>query len=126
MTEITKGLIAKIERATQSAQIQIRRSVAIDEAQERINSLSLSIAISAGASRRSIESAAAASGIIRNTTTISEVSMVSSSLAPEIASSMRPPIASTYEMSDMTMTPIIAPTPIIPSLFDIREIQAGR
>lgn len=121
MAEITKGLIIKIERATQSTQMQIRQRIAIDEAQERTSSMSLSIAASSGASKRSIESASVASNILKNTTTVSNIS--SSFAASEISSSMRPPIISTYEISDMTMTPFAAPTPIIPSLFSTREID---
>lgn len=120
MTEITKGLITKIERATQSAQIQIKRSVTIDEIHERINPMNLSVAISAGASKNSTESAYVASEILKNTTTVSNAILPNST---EISSSMRPPIISTYEMSDMTMTPFVAPTPIIPSLFSTREID---
>lgn len=120
MTEITKGLITKIERATQSAQIQIKRSVTIDEIHERTNPMNLSVAISAGASKNSTEFAYVASEILKNTTMVSNAILPNST---EISSSMRPPIISTYEISDMTMTPFAAPTPIIPSLFSTREID---
>ncbi len=126
MTEVTKGLIIKIERATQSAQVQIRRSIAVDEAQYRISSMNLSNAISIGANSRSTESALAASNILKNTTTISDEIMSSNEAATEISSSMRPPIVSTYELSDMTMTPLVAPTPIILPLFDHNKITGKK
>jgi len=124
MTTLTKGLIIKIERATQSSQAQIRRADAIDNARNRMSNLPLSIAEDSNrTNERSLESAQVASNILRNATVIHNTGSMSMDNESELSSSMIRQTISTYEMSDATSSPIIAPTPMLFSLFDIRKLR---
>ncbi len=123
MSSVPIGLMIKIDRATQTARQQIIRSIIVDETREAVADLSLEVAESIGVNKLCTITAGAATEILQRTTTISDiVTAISSS----IATSTTKPVISAYEISDVSTTPIISPTPILLSLFDISEIKGGQ
>jgi hypothetical protein len=119
---ITNGLMIKINRATQTAQQQIVYSIVVDETMEKTSGLSLKAAESIGVNKSLTTTAVAASEILQRTTIINDtITAISSSMASTDAR----PVISTHEVSDTSTTPIVLPTPIILSLFDISKIKGG-